>query len=107
MGRMRLDGRALAAEALEGHAAPRDPQAGRSRQKRKPPRHRDQHRFEGAGAGFGPIVPKADQEEGADRRDLPKHVQGQQVVGQDHAKHRPHEQENVSVKAAEVLFPSR
>ncbi|KIQ98430.1 hypothetical protein TI01_0001 [Lysobacter sp. A03] len=53
----------------------------------------DSQRHPGAFARILALRPEPDQQEGADRGQLPEHRQQQQVAGQDHAQHRAHEQQ--------------
>ena len=57
----------------------------------------------GAVAGVLAVAPEADQQEGADRGELPEHRQQDQVAGDHHAQHRAHEQQQEGQEARHAV----
>jgi hypothetical protein len=60
----------------------------------------DGERHAGTLARIGAAVPVADEQEGAEARELPEHHQQHQVVGQHHAEHGAHEEQQEDEEAA-------
>ena len=65
-------------------------------------RARDDQRLYGGCSGGGPLVFKANEQIRRKPRELPEHEQGQDVVAENDAEHRPHEREQRGVEAARL-----